>query len=491
MDLETDELWDLFNGVPDPQSTINTADKYMQMMKSEFRKVSKSDIVSKFIKGVFLSRIIIDKECKDDSDPIYRIYTHGTNTVDISDEVSNAFQKFIDERHYHFHYYANQLKHEIPRHIEEYLSEKYSEYHFWCMRTRSDGVTLLDAKTVFDLIIVLFDKNGIEENISFNNEIHPFFLGIKREWTYGKVNDLENNFVCYNELFRRAALDGEYFLYLYSDIFNTLSTMKYENAENKGTIISLEYYREDDFESLRKNYDIKIEFKEPIPIEEAQYKRIRKVMEISNQEYSLLINDKREIFAIGTISKENDRKFYKVSFNGYLRWNLCIDGKKYIEYENMIPRFIDTAAGISEEDIQKFKDTFSIYNANAFKRIVNEATKQGHGTMVVFAENAKEEADRLDMTGICIKPISLEGDGIVYASSSIDGAIMCDENGECFAIGIILDGKTSKYADSSRGARYNSAIRYLKQQKDKCKKTFIVVISEDGYVNCMSTNDMR
>ena len=47
-----------------------------------------------------------------------------------SSHSTNAFQKFIDERHYHFHYYANQLKHEIPRHIEEYLSEKYSEYHF-------------------------------------------------------------------------------------------------------------------------------------------------------------------------------------------------------------------------------------------------------------------------------------------------------------------------------------------------------------------------
>ncbi len=32
--------------------------------------------------------------------------------------------------------------------------------------------------------------------------------------------------------------------------------------------------------------------------------------------------------------------------------------------------------------------------------------------------------------------------------------------------------------DASRGARYNSAIRYI---------TFIVIVSEDGYVNCFFT----
>lgn len=489
MDIETDEFWDFANGVPDTQNTINTAEKYMQIMKREFRKISKSDMFSNLLKGVFLSRIIIDTECTDERGPSYRIYTHGTNTVDISDEVRNAFQNFINDGHYGFHYHADQLKFEIPRNIEDYLSGKYMDYQFWCMKTHFDGKTLLDAKKIFELIIVIFDKKGIEDNISFRNEIHPFFLGIKREWIYGNVNDLERGKVCYNELFRRAASFSEFFLHLYSDVFNILSMMKYENAENKGTIISLEYHRGDNFESLRNNYDIKIEFKEPIPIEEAQYKRIRKLLEISTKEYSLLINDNGEIFAIGTISKGNDRKFYKVSFNGYLRWNLCINGEKYIEYENMIPRLNDTNIGIKEENIQKFRDTFSIDNVNSFKHIVKEAIKQGHGTMVVFAENAMEEANRLSISGMCIKPISMEEDGLVYAASSIDGAIMCDENGKCFAIGIILDGKTSKSADSARGARYNSAIRYLEQQKDNGKRTFIVVVSEDGYVKCMSTND--
>ena len=52
---------------------------------------------------------------------------------------------------------------------------------------------------------------------------------------------------------------------------------------------------------------------------------------------------------------------------------------------------------------------------------------------------------------------------------------------------MILDGESSKKTDLSRGARYNSAIRYIEKQKNIHKKTFVVVVSEDGYVDCFSS----
>lgn len=52
-----------------------------------------------------------------------------------------------------------------------------------------------------------------------------------------------------------------------------------------------------------------------------------------------------------------------------------------------------------------------------------------------------------------------------------------------------MDGIKSERTDSSRGARYNSAIRYIEKQKKNQKKTFIVVVSEDGYVNCFSSEE--
>ena len=47
-------------------------------------------------------------------------------------------------------------------------------------------------------------------------------------------------------------------------------------------------------------------------------------------------------------------------------------------------------------------------------------------------------------------------------------------------IGAILDGMVSEEADLSRGARYNSAIRYVNSHERTCA----VVVSEDGYVDC-------
>ena len=119
-------------------------------------------------------------------------------------------------------------------------------------------------------------------------------------------------------------------------------------------------------------------------------------------------------------------------------------------------------------------------------KIINNAVKQKHGTMIVFAENAKEEAKRLRESSIPIEPTRVSEKFVNFATK-IDGAMMCDEKGVCHSVGIILDGKASDDEDSSRGARYNSAIRYIDQQRRKGKKSFAVVVSEDGYINCFST----
>lgn len=489
MSSENDDFFDFINGVPDSKSAKETAKKYMLTIKRELKKISKADSVGQNFDSVYLSTIIIDKECTDKDDPKYRVYSYGTDKFNILDDIIRALQEFIDKKEYHFHYIAKQLNFEIPRVIGEYLNKKYTDKLFWCMKSRYDLETLLDSKKVFDIVILRFDKNGIENKVSFGNTVHPFFEKLKHEWIYGSVNDIEHTLVCYNELFRRAASYSEHFLYLYADIFNSLSALRYENAENKGKILSLDFGRNDSFDEIKKNYNIKLEFKKPISIEEAQYTRIRKLLEISNDRHSLLMNDNGEIFAIGTITENYLCKYYKVSFDGHLHWSLYIGAEKYIEYENMIPKIPDKNKGISNDDIQKYKNTFKVKNTHAIEYIIEEAIKQNHGTMVVFSENAREEAKRLCDSGICINPISLCEEGIVHAITSIDGAIMCDKNGKCFAIGTILDGKASINADSSRGARYNSAIRYRDQQKANNKKTFIVVISEDGYVECFSTND--
>ena len=86
------------------------------------------------------------------------------------------------------------------------------------------------------------------------------------------------------------------------------------------------------------------------------------------------------------------------------------------------------------------------------------------------------EAKRLSTQATPVVPIKLKPD-LLAQLTTIDGAVILSPDGKCYAIGGILDGLASVEGDPSRGARYNSAIRYVKSSKASC---LAVVVSEDG-----------
>jgi hypothetical protein len=96
--------------------------------------------------------------------------------------------------------------------------------------------------------------------------------------------------------------------------------------------------------------------------------------------------------------------------------------------------------------------------------------------MVVVSSSADEEAERLAAQATRIEPTFLSSD-LVPRVSEIDGAILVDPSGRCHAVGVILDGRSSSEGTPARGARYNSAIRYV---RDAPRGTMAVVVSEDG-----------
>lgn len=63
--------------------------------------------------------------------------------------------------------------------------------------------------------------------------------------------------------------------------------------------------------------------------------------------------------------------------------------------------------------------------------------------------------------------------------TAIDGAVLVSPDATCFAIGVILDGRATPKGNPARGARYNSAIRYVESQN----QSLAIVVSEDGGVN--------
>ncbi len=68
--------------------------------------------------------------------------------------------------------------------------------------------------------------------------------------------------------------------------------------------------------------------------------------------------------------------------------------------------------------------------------------------------------------------------------TAIDGAILADFDGKCFAIGAILDGESIQKGDVGRGSRCNSFANYVQWISEKYGECcFAVIISEDKMIN--------
>lgn len=128
-------------------------------------------------------------------------------------------------------------------------------------------------------------------------------------------------------------------------------------------------------------------------------------------------------------------------------------------------------------------------------RIISEVTKCDHGALLIFASAniAKRESIRLAQNrrrGMSTSlPIDFSKESELDLKfpqlTSIDGALILDFDGNCYAYGVILDGIAKGKGEQGRGARYNSAITYINNRflGKLRKKIFAVVCSEDGMVD--------
>ena len=133
--------------------------------------------------------------------------------------------------------------------------------------------------------------------------------------------------------------------------------------------------------------------------------------------------------------------------------------------------------------------TFQLTDAAKIEKlwdVVLEASRQKHGTMLVITTEALAEADRLKLQCTLIEPVPLTP-LITRLVTSIDGAVLLDPEGYCYSIGVILDGRASGRGNSARGARYNSAVRYVESSPYPC---LVVVVSEDGMVDVLTKENL-
>jgi hypothetical protein len=245
--------------------------------------------------------------------------------------------------------------------------------------------------------------------------------------------------------------------------------------------------------------DMKVEFKDPPSLSNVDAARKLIEMAGAKREGKLhLVSHGDEIMGIGGLRDVEDEydlpnaHVFIVRFTGYYKWELWHNqGGRLMQVVSGVPSLPRAPIGRKKFD-EHVERTFTQVDADkdALWRIIEAAANQKHGTMIVISSAAEKEAERLsDQSTVLREPVKLVDELLnetLLMLTSIDGALLVDPGGTCYAAGVILDGLAIKgKGTSSRGARYNSAIRYVYGARTDVSKgeCLAVVVSKDGTVN--------
>src|SRR5688572_15869130 len=281
----------------------------------------------------------------------------------------------------------------------------------------------------------------------------------------------------YSELLRAA---GKRFMYTPAssnhglfDACNAISALKYEGAEGIGSMLL----------SRRDHPEIYQIMKLDSPVSMRDYRSVRKLLEVAEGNVRLLA-DATSVYGFGSLKPGYDfsnADIFSVNFTKHYTWEFLHAGQVMMRVTYGLPSLPK-----GQLDEQKFRKDICLTfpeigeeNLQKLWLIVHELTRLRHGTMIVISAGAQEEAARLGKQGFKLLPVPV-APSFIRQLTQIDGALLLDLEGKCHAIGVILDGMASERGDAARGARYNSAIRYVESSEHDC---LAVVLSEDGLIN--------
>lgn len=256
--------------------------------------------------------------------------------------------------------------------------------------------------------------------------------------------------------------------------FNQISSLMYEGTEGRGRMLLAKL----DSGAV----DVALAFAEPVPFEEPRW--ARKVLQMASSETALLAN-MEGILGLGEIARGSDpwtaQNVFEVEFLDHYHWRLSCGDEVLIVSRYGVPslpkdkfpkaRLLDTFQRL-------FTDVTSA-DVDSFAALFETAVGQQHGSMLVVARDAAKEASRLRGQGTKIEPTKLTPE-LYRRVSKIDGTIIVDPKGVCHAVGVILDGAANEECTPSRGARYNSGVRYVAASREP---RLAIVVSDDRTVD--------
>ncbi|WP_269538003.1 diadenylate cyclase [Cerasicoccus fimbriatus] len=250
---------------------------------------------------------------------------------------------------------------------------------------------------------------------------------------------------------------------------NVIASLTYEKAAISGGMLIVN--------RNHPNIEFALTLLEPVPL--TSYRQVRKLLEMVGHA-ERLICDGRAILGFGHVRGKYDQTsadLFEVRFYGHYLWELRHDGHALMRVRYGTPELPLTPIDLIKlaDDIRRIFPDIATKDVDRLVGLSQAAYAQKKGTLLIVIQDAESEAKRLANQATPIEPISLTTD-LVGRLTSIDGALLIDPTGICYAIGVILDGMATQLGDPGRGARYNSSVRYI-ADKNEC---MAIIVSEDG-----------
>ncbi|GGX87805.1 hypothetical protein [Vogesella alkaliphila] len=264
--------------------------------------------------------------------------------------------------------------------------------------------------------------------------------------------------------------------YIHTNLFealNFVSSLMYEGAKGIGHIILVDPENEA-VEFLAK-------FVEPVPFREPRW--VRKILQMATTGVGIIANS-QYIYGLGQLKASHNpsaQDAFTVAFVDHYHWELRCGSQVLFRSHYAEPK-------LPQEPFEKpaflanYTRLFPLSSQEDGLHLWNlllAQIRQEHGSMIVVAEDAASEAQRLSKQATNILPTRLSEE-LLRSVSSIDGTILLDPCGHCHAFGVILDGEANDKCTPSRGSRYNSGVRYVQEKKHR---RLAIVVSDDRTVD--------
>lgn len=288
-----------------------------------------------------------------------------------------------------------------------------------------------------------------------------------------------------------------------------LSTLGYEKNICQGNIAYCN--NESDYQKL---ISLDCDKKQRIYFEDKNLKIIRKLLETTNENISLLIRSEDALngnrYYVDSLSYIYNSEL-QISFIGKAHFKINYQDDFLIEYYDG-DFFVKNKLKISVKDKTTIENFFNDgLKTNIFTDFLNDIAQNEetfHGAIIIVTDdeefidrmnrykrsiNVYDNNNTLNLFNIYDKndnSLSKHKEALIKLTN-VDGAIIIDPSGDIKSFGTILDGRAVCNGSRSRGSRYNSTKTFIADytSSNLNKKYLGVVMSEDGPIDVFTTDD--